>query len=244
MSEILSNTVNYGTITRILKTNERRLSMRKLPLFPLNTVLFPTTPVRLHIFEERYRLMIGQCIAEKQPFGVVALQRGSEVEAGGQHQDLYSVGCTAVITEHQKLHDGRMNIVALGYDRFRILSVDQEQPYLQAVVEDFPLDLTAATAVGFARRLRPWVLRYLRLLGRAENVDIDNQRIPESALELAYVSASLLRVSLSEKQELLAMNTLHSLVSKLYTYYRKEVTLLNLMLATERVREEGPFSLN
>lgn len=187
--------------------------------------------------------MIGQCIADKQPFGVVALQRGSEVESVGQHQDLYPVGCSAVITEHQKLHDGRMNIVALGYERFRILSIDQNQPYLQAVIEDFPLDMNGAV-VGLARQLRPWVGRYLRLLGRAENVDLDHQRIPKSALELAYLSASLLRVSLPEKQDLLTIPSLDSLIGKLYSSYRKEATLLNLMLATERVREDGPFSLN
>src|SRR5689334_2525159 len=52
---------------------------QKLPIFPLNTVLFPGAPIQLHIFEERYRLMIGRCLEQSSPFGVALLRSGSEV---------------------------------------------------------------------------------------------------------------------------------------------------------------------
>ncbi len=219
--------------------------MFRLPLFPLNTVLFPMTPVRLHIFEERYRLMIGRCIENQEPFGVVALRQGSEIDGLGAQADPYAIGCTARITEHQQLYDGRMNIVAVGHQRFRILQLDRSQPYLQGVVETLPIDLTPTPEVVTAsNHLRPWLERYFRLLVRAENVEVDTQNLPTNPIELGFLSASILRVPLSEKQKLLASDTMLDLVRKLIPYYRKEATLLELMLAPERVREEGPFSLN
>ncbi|MDX2160568.1 MAG: LON peptidase substrate-binding domain-containing protein [bacterium] len=219
--------------------------MYKLPLFPLNTVLFPTTPIRLHIFEERYRLMIGRCIEEQQPFGVVALESGEEVERFGGEAVPHLIGCTAVITEHQRLYDGRMNIVAVGHERFRILQLDHEQPYLQGVVEILSTDMGVNVETQRAsNRLRRWVERYFKLLGRAENVELDTDRIPHNPVELAYLSASVLRISVPEKQELLAAQTILELIQRLHPRYRKETTLLDLLLSTERVREEGPFSLN
>ena len=82
--------------------------MYELPLFPLNTVLFPGMPIKLHIFEERYKLMISRCYTEGQPFGVALIKSGNEV---GRKAEPFLVGCTAVITELEPLPDGRMNIV-------------------------------------------------------------------------------------------------------------------------------------
>ena len=68
-------------VTRHLVTLSRAgvAMTQKLPLFPLNTVLFPGAPIQLHIFEERYRLMIGRCLEQSSPFGVVLIRSGSEV---------------------------------------------------------------------------------------------------------------------------------------------------------------------
>lgn len=106
--------------------------MERLRLFPLNTVLFPYAAMPLHIFEERYRLMIGHCIDEKSAFGVVLIRSG--VEAGGPAEP-YDVGTTARIARVQRLPDGRMNLIVLGKRRFRILSLDTTEPYLQGEVE-------------------------------------------------------------------------------------------------------------
>src|SRR3989338_7260531 len=77
----------------------------RLPLFPLQAVLLPGELLPLHIFEERYKLMIGECLEEERPFGVVL------VEAHG----IRKVGCTARITRLlEKFPDGRMNILTLG----------------------------------------------------------------------------------------------------------------------------------
>ena len=89
-----------------------------LALFPLNTVLFPGMPLPLHIFEERYKIMIGRCIDEDRPFGVVLIQSGTEV---GNPAVPHVVGTTALIAAVKRLEDGRMNLIAVGQERFRSL---------------------------------------------------------------------------------------------------------------------------
>ncbi len=93
-----------------------------IPLFPLNTVLFPGQVLPLHIFEERYRRMIGQCIEKSWPFGVTLIQEGEEV--GGLAKP-FKVGTTARVTQVERLDDGRLNIISVGEMRFRIASLDQ-----------------------------------------------------------------------------------------------------------------------
>ena len=74
--------------------------MLRLPLFPLNTVLFPKMPITLHIFEERYKQMIQHCLSEQIPFGVVLIKQGVEVNGSAEP---YLVGCTARITHTHHL---------------------------------------------------------------------------------------------------------------------------------------------
>ena len=88
--------------------------MLNLPLFPLNTVLFPEMPLPLHIFEVRYKQMIAKCLAGDRTFGVVLIKHGSE--ALGPLAEPYSIGCTARIIESQSLGEGRMEITTVGED--------------------------------------------------------------------------------------------------------------------------------
>ena len=106
--------------------------MIDLPLFPLSSVLFPGGTLPLHIFEERYKLMIGECVAQQSPFGVVLIKSGKEV---GGPAEPYDVGTTARIARVQHLPDGRMNLVAVGSERFRIGEITQRRPFLRARVE-------------------------------------------------------------------------------------------------------------
>src|SRR6266487_1733603 len=103
----------------------------KLALFPLNTVLFPGMPLPLHIFEERYKLMIGRCIEEERPFGVVLIRSGPEV---GGPATPHPVGTIAQIAGWKSLDEGRMNVIAVGQERFRIIEVVRLEPYLVARV--------------------------------------------------------------------------------------------------------------
>ena len=96
-----------------------------IPLFPLDVVLFPGTPLPLHIFEPRYKEMIAECLAQNRTFGVVrALEEG-----------LAEVGCTAeIVTIVKEYADGQLDLVAEGRNRFEIVGVNQERSFLQAEV--------------------------------------------------------------------------------------------------------------
>ena len=104
----------------------------ELPLFPLNTVLFPGAMLPLHIFEERYKVMIARCIEERQPFGVLLIRKGHEV---GDTTEPFDIGTTAHIARVDELEEGKMNLVCLGGQRFRTVRLVSEDPYLTCEVE-------------------------------------------------------------------------------------------------------------
>ncbi len=100
----------------------------RIPLFPLDTVLFPGSALPLHIFEERYREMIGECLAEKKEFGVVR----------GEPDRLAVIGCTAnIVRVLERYADGRTDILCEGARRFEIEGLDDSRSFLQADVEFF-----------------------------------------------------------------------------------------------------------
>jgi hypothetical protein len=102
-----------------------------LPLFPLHTVLCPGIALPLHIFEPRYRLLVGRCVERGMPFGVVWIRSGREV--GPADLSVAEVGTTTEIREAERLADGRYDIVVIGTGRFRIEEVFAErEPYLVA----------------------------------------------------------------------------------------------------------------
>lgn len=178
--------------------------MYELPLFPLNTVLFPGMPLELHIFEERYKLMIGQCIDQNKPFGV-ALIRTGRVEHGIL-PDPYRVGCAAHISRVQPLWQGRMNILAIGRERFRIISLDRTRPYLVGMVESFPLiGLEQSVVTQSSRRLRRLVERFLEIMKDTGQLRFkSHQPLPRNPLSLAFLAAVLLHLPPAHQQTLLA----------------------------------------
>lgn len=105
----------------------------ELPLFPLNNVvLFPGMKLPLHIFEERYRNMIGACSDHDTPFGILLIKEGQEV---GEPAEPFTVGTTARITQVERLEDGRMNILTQGERRFEVVEVIQQVPHLVGLVK-------------------------------------------------------------------------------------------------------------
>ena len=129
----------------------------RLGMFPLSTVLFPEAGLPLHVFEERYRALMGACLETDGEFGVVLIARGSEVGGGDQRVD---VGTVARIANVAELDDGRLLVVATGVRRVRVEDWLPDDPYPCALVEDLPDPrgecpgdvLTAAE--GSLRRLR------------------------------------------------------------------------------------------
>ena len=105
--------------------------LEELPLFPLNAVLFPYAQLQLHIFEERYRLMVNRCVELDAPFGIVLIRNGSEVG----DSEPYMVGTVVRILNVHRYDDGRLDIQVQGERRFRIRQLDETQPYLVGHVE-------------------------------------------------------------------------------------------------------------
>ena len=102
--------------------------MAQLGLFPLPLVLVPTERVPLHIFEPRYRELIGECIERDEDFGIVLLKPSG---------DIHHVGTRATVSRVlEVLPDGRLNIVVDGGERFRLLEIDHDRAYATATVEE------------------------------------------------------------------------------------------------------------
>jgi hypothetical protein len=104
-------------------------------MFPLGTVLFPHARIPLHVFEPRFRALTKDCLAGDSRFGVVLIERGSEVGGGDQRM---AVGTRAVITRAAALADGRWLLLVQGESRVRIGQWLADDPYPLAVVEEWP----------------------------------------------------------------------------------------------------------
>jgi len=216
----------------------------ELPLFPLNSVLFPGMPLKLHIFEERYKLMINECIENKAPFGVVLIKSGAEV---GPIAQPYMVGTTAYITQAQKLSLDRMNVLSIGRERFRINSLHNDKPYLSGLVDYFPMKKGSSHINKLSENyLKPLVERYLATLEEIGQVQLDDENIPAEPLSLAYLAAIILQIENETKQQLLELGTTHELLVNLVHTYQREVALLDAMLSYPEDEKENntPFSLN
>lgn len=202
--------------------------MYQIPLFPLHTVLFPNTPISLHIFEPRYREMVAFCLAAQKPFGVVLIRRGDEV---GEPAEPYRIGCTARIQQVDYLPGGEMDLTALGEERFEILSLDgASQPYLTAQVRDLPLEPPQSLDVlRGMREMSQWLeiyIRWLAVLSRGE-LDLRQMELPSDALMRLHVAAALLQIPAVEKQPLLESFSAADLMRQLRRLYRRECALLD-----------------
>jgi len=174
-----------------------------LALFPLEIVLFPGTPLPLHIFEPRYKEMIGECLEQKKEFGVIR----------AQETNLADVGCTAEILAVTKTYeDGRMDIVAQGRERFEVLELNEERSFLRGqvlLVSDEPERPTAADR-DHAIELH----RQILALANAQ------QDLPEGedAL-LSYHLAGSLPLDLDFKQKLLSLRSENLRIRTVIEYF-------------------------
>ena len=179
-----------------------------LPLFPLSTVLFPGMRLPLHVFEERYRLLVTQLQEQPEPrqFGVVAIRKGREVGADGITA-LHDVGCVATVRQITPHPDGRFDVGTVGTGRFRLLRVDSSLPYFRGEVEPLE-DETAAggdEALAFAvNRVQAGFRGYLNALADRGGSVISVADLPDEAVLLSYVVGAAMIIDLPERQSLLA----------------------------------------
>ena len=178
-----------------------------LPLFPLGAVLYPGMLLPLHIFEERYRQLVGDLLdgAEPRRFGVIAIRKGRETGIDGV-RSLYEIGCTATVRRVERHEDGRFNIVTVGTQRFRLLGLDRD----------------AAVPAGRGRaaqpRSRPTRRRpgppcgviqaafreYLDALTEWGGATVRLEELPDEPELLSFIVAAAMIIDLPERQAMLA----------------------------------------
>lgn len=164
--------------------------IERFPLFPLGLVLLPGELVPLHIFEERYKLMIGECLDEEREFGIIWLS----------DDGLREVGCGARIERVlERFDDGRMNIVVQGTTPFRLERRIEELPYpagdVELLVDDGAVDEAAL------ERART---RYADLVERVTDERPDAETLAELD---AYGMAATLEIAAAAKQALLELRS-------------------------------------
>lgn len=221
------------------------ITEQELPLFPLNVVLFPGQPLPLHIFEPRYRVMIGQCVRDSSPFGIVLLKTGSQV--GDNDITIHEVGTAAYVTHVKRYESGEMDINTLGASRFRVLSTHRHQPYLTGVIQDFPLrNLADSHVKALALQISAMMKKYLKVLATLGNVELKMDSLPEDPATLAFLTAAILQLPTNDKQQLLNTPELVELLQSERRVLHREAEILKTLIEHgPRWRDDlTPFSPN
>ena len=177
-----------------------------LPLFPLGAVLYPGMLMPLHIFEDRYRQLVGDLLAGPEPreFGVIAIRKGRETGVDGVHS-LYEIGCTATLRRVDRLDEGRFDIIIVGARRFRLLGLDETQPYLQGEVEPLATEpVDAAAAEPAVREVQAAFREYLDALTEWGGATVRLEELPDEPSLLSFIVAAAVVIDLPERQALLA----------------------------------------
>ena len=192
-----------------------------ISLFPLGLVLLPGQVLPLHIFEERYKLMIRECIENNQQFGIVLYDGGK----------LYSAGCTAAIQEITKEYDdGRMDIVCVGRKRFIIKELIEDRPYMEGKVvyfDDINEDISAET-LSSAEKGIDILVEYFGVI-RTEEMSETNSII--NLIRISFQLSSTEGFSLEEKQRFLEMTSTSKRIEK-------SVESLNILLDRIKISKE------
>jgi Lon protease-like protein len=175
----------------------------EIPLFPLpNLVLFPHIVVPLHIFEERYKLMINGCIENNEVFGILLMRSGAEQE---RDDTIHHVGVTARIVEVERLESGRMNILCEGEQRFRVYRFTQQTPFWKGVV-DFFEDKEMHSAESLYEQVAELYRSVAALSAKLSGSQEADVALPESPTDLSYMVSYVLDLEPEDKQTLLEID--------------------------------------
>jgi Lon protease-like protein len=206
----------------------------ELPLFPLNIVLFPGTIRLLHISELRYRQMIKDCLDQNKPFGIVLVHEDSEYLS----EEFYSVGTMAEIHNLKRLENGGYNLMAVGIQRFRILSQRRDRPYVSGLVEPFDdLPEPVAWLSMYVEQVRRLFISYLSMLLEAPgNKDVE-ANLPEAPEDLSHFIAYFLDIKDEQKQQYLELTSTQERLQDEIVFLRREVPFLRELLFKEPPKE-------
>ena len=206
--------------------------LAELPLFPLNLVLFPGMPLPLHIFEERYKAMIGDCMRNNTPFGVSLIRSGQEV---GSAAEPFTTGTTARVLRSELLEQGRMNILTKGERRYEIIEITQQEPHVAALVKllDEPV---GEGFTGVSAELTEEYTKLIRGLTTLSGGYMSDVTIPEDPVELSYMIAANLDAPTPLRQELLEVPTAADRLNRLIPLLRRRNHALQ-----EEIERRNPF---
>lgn len=207
----------------------------EIPLFPLPLVLFPQVVVPLHIFEERYRLMINRCIEQSSTFGIVLIPPGISTES---ESTIRRVGVTARVIQFDRIEDGRINIMAAGETRFRIQEFTSSKPHWAAKVEFFEDDPESDEELQDSYSSVVHLYREVHRLAaqlRGMNFDIEEIKIPISPATLTHMISFVLDVDPEAKQALLEMTSTEGRLKTLAVHLEEVTQRLNSEIAREKV---------
>jgi Lon protease-like protein len=205
-----------------------------IPLFPLGVVLFPGMALPLHIFEDRYRQMIGRCLETKEGFGVLLIREGQEV---GEPAVPFEVGTLAEITSVQRLPDGRMHLVAVGTRRFRCVEHRQERPYRVASVTWLEDEASPSTDYEeLAGQVRAAVDQYLEAVYAVASRPKRSLELLDDATALSFQVAALLRIAPREQQRLLESLATEARLRQELAYLERETRLYRMLLKSDNAK--------
>jgi uncharacterized protein len=205
-----------------------------LALFPLGTVLFPGLLLPLHIFEDRYRQLVHDLLAEPEPrrFGVIAIRKGRETGIDGI-SSLHRIGCTATVRQVTERDDGRFDLVTAGTQRFRLAGLDDSRPYLQGEVELLPEEAgDESAAVQAARAVQDAFRSYLSALAARGATQLAIPDLPADPVHLSYLVAASMIIDLSDKQALLAEPDAAGRLTAERSLLSRETTMLRSLTST------------
>ncbi|GAA3396667.1 MULTISPECIES: LON peptidase substrate-binding domain-containing protein [Streptomyces] len=226
------------------------MTTARLPLFPLNTVLFPGLVLPLNVFEERYRAMMRALLqtdeSEPRRFAVVAIRDGREVAptapglpdqtalpekgpAAGFGPDpiqaFHRVGCVADAASIRERANGGFEVMATGTTRVKLLSVDASGPFLTAEVEEIPEeqgDEAGTLAEGVLRAFRA----YQKRLAGARERSLTTSELPDDPSVVSYLVAAAAVLDIPAKQRLLQAPDTATRLREELTLLRSETAVL------------------
>lgn len=206
----------------------------RLPLFPLGTVLVPGLLLPLHVFEQRYRVMVRDLLAlpeDERTFGVVAIRSGREVGADGVTA-LHEIGCTAQLRRAEEHPDGRFDLVSTGGERFRLRDLEHDRPYLTGVVDLLGDDVGPADeAAVLAPAVGQAYTDHLRALAAAGGESAEQPALPEDPRVLSHLLTAALRLDLEDRQALLAAPDAVARLRAELALLRREARLMRTLRA-------------
>lgn len=212
----------------------------RLRLFPLNAVLFPGATLNLHVFEPRYKQMIGECLESGEGFGVVLIREGNET--GDPTVEPHQIGTVAEIVDVNQLPFGRYYITTVGRRRFRIRKIVERDPYLTVDVDLLEeREAEPPESLALEQRVREVFLEYLELLaqftGEQPNVDL-----PTDPRSVSYAVGDALQVADNVKQRLLEVGETKQRLTMELRFLRRLLpqmrALLERRIAEQQARAE------